>query len=121
VKLAVQAVRNRVGEQQPWLIAGYSNGASLAVDYALDALEDESLPRPDQLILFSPAIGISSLARLADWHRLVSFLPWFEKLRWIDILPEYDPYKYNSFTKNSVTQSYRITSRLRRRIDRLQR
>ncbi len=121
VKLAVQAVRDRVGEQQPWLIAGYSNGASLAVDYALDALEDESLPRPDQLILFSPAIGISSLARFAEWHRLVSFLSRFERLRWTGIVPEYDPYKYNSFTKNAATQSYRITKRLQRRIDRLYR
>jgi alpha-beta hydrolase superfamily lysophospholipase len=121
VKLAVHAVRDRVGEQKPWLIAGYSNGASLAVDYALDALEDENLPQPDQLILFSPAVGISSLARFAEWHRLVSFLSRFETLRWTGIVPEYDPYKYNSFTKNAATQSYRITRRLQRRVDQLYR
>jgi len=121
VKLAVKAVRDRVGDQGPLVIAGYSNGGSLAVEYALDALEEESLPRPDRLILFSPAVGISSLARLADTHRLVSFLSHFEKLRWTGIVPEYDPYKYNSFTKNAATQSYRITKRLRKRVDRLHR
>jgi len=121
VELAVLAVRERVGDRRPLLIAGYSNGGTLAVQYALDSLEDESLPRPDRLVLFSPAIGISSLARFADWHRLVSFIPYFEKLRWVDNLPEYDPYKYNSFTKNAATQSYRITTALRRQIDRLHR
>ena len=121
VQLAVAAVRDRIGPRQPLVLAGYSNGGSLAVQYALDALEDESLTRPDKLILFSPAVGISSLARFADWHRLVSFLSHFEKLRWTGIVPEYDPYKYNSFTKNAATQSYRITRRLRRRIDRLHR
>ena len=121
VKVAVRAVRARVGDQKPLIIAGYSNGGSLAIEYALDVLEDESLPRPDRLILFSPAIGISSLARFADWHRLVSFLSHFEKLRWTGIVPEYDPYKYNSFTKNAATQSYRITKRLRKRVNRLYR
>ena len=121
VKLAVKEVRDRVGDQRPWLIGGYSNGGSLAIHYALEAIENERLSRPDRLILFSPAVGISSLARFAEWHRLVSFLSHFEKLRWTGLVPEYDPYKYNSFTKNAATQSYRITRRLRKRIDRLQR
>ena len=121
VQLAVKRVAERIGDSAPLVLAGYSNGGTLAVQYAMDALQDESLPRPDRLILFSPAIGITSMARLADSHRLVSFMPRFEKLRWTGILPEYDPFKYNSFTKNAATQSYRITTELQRHIKRLYR
>jgi len=120
-QLAMAGVRERVGGQKPILMAGYSNGGTLAVRYALDAIQDESLIQANQLILFSPAIGISSLAKLAGLHRLLSFIPYFERLRWLDILPEYDPYKYNSFTKNAATQSYRVTTGLQKEIDRFHR
>jgi len=47
----------------------------------------------------------------------LSFIPWFEKSRWIDVLPEYDPYKYNSFPVNAGNQIYRLTRALRRELD----
>ena len=42
-----------------------ANGGALAVKYALDALENPQLARPDRLILLSPMIGITRFARLA--------------------------------------------------------
>jgi hypothetical protein len=39
----------------------------------------------------------------------LSFLPAFEKSRWLDVLPEYDPYKYNSFPVNAGNQIYKVT------------
>jgi len=41
---------------------------------------------------------------------------YFEKSRWIDILPEFNPYKYNSFPTNGALQSYLLTMSVRTRI-----
>ena len=39
-------------------------------------------------------------------------VPGFEKAAWTDILPEYAPYKYNSFTANIGDQVYQLTQRI---------
>src|SRR5262245_4967984 len=44
VRLGVRHLRGRAGPNTPLTIVGYSNGGALAVKYALDALEDRSLP-----------------------------------------------------------------------------
>jgi alpha-beta hydrolase superfamily lysophospholipase len=38
-------------------IVGFSNGGALAMKYALDALDDSSLRKPQQIVLISPMIG----------------------------------------------------------------
>ncbi len=116
-QIGARHVREQIGSDQPFVIAGYSNGGALAVKYSLDALLDPDLPRPDRLLLFSPEIGISALAFVANAHKILSFLPYFEKSKWLDIIPEYDPYKYNSFPKNAAQQAHEITKTLQRQID----
>jgi len=117
-RIGARHVRDRIGigPDRPFVIAGYSNGGGLAVKYALDALSDPSLPRPDRLLLFSPEIGIAPLAFIANAHKLLSFLPYFAKSKWISIEPEYDPFKYNSFPKNAAKEAYRVTAMLERQI-----
>ena len=44
-------------------------------------------------------------------------LPFFEKARWLDVVPEYNPFKYNSFPANAANQSYRVSSLLRAALD----
>ena len=118
-RISARHVRNRVGEDRPFVVAGYSNGGALTVKYALDALSDSSLPRPDHLLLFSPEIGISRLAFFANWHKLFSFLPYFAKSKWLSIQPEYDPFKYNSFPKNAAQQAHDLTVTLQNQIKKL--
>ena len=55
-----------LGPDRPFYIAGYSNGAALAVEYALESMEDDALPQPDGLLLLSPAIGLSEARRLRE-------------------------------------------------------
>ncbi len=55
----------------------------------------------------------------AGWHKILSFIPLFEKFRWQDILPEYDPYKYNSFPKHAGQQTYRLTIAVQKQVDNL--
>jgi alpha-beta hydrolase superfamily lysophospholipase len=116
-RIGARHVRERIGPDRPFVIAGYSNGGALAVKYALDALSDSGLPRPGRLLLFSPEIGISPLAPIAKFHKLLSFLPYFAKFKWLSIEPEYDPFKYNSFPKNAVQQAYEITEALQRQVE----
>lgn len=116
-RMAARHVRERIGPNRPFLIAGYSNGGALALKYSLDALSDPELPDPDRILLFSPEIGISPLAFIAKSHKLLSFLPYFAQFKWLSIEPEYDPFKYNSFPKNAVQQAYEITMVLQRQID----
>jgi len=115
-RIGARHVRERVGSDRPLVIAGYSNGGGLAVKYCLDALFDSSLPRPDQMLLFSPEIGIEPLAVISNSHYLLSFLPYFAKFKWLSIEPEYDPFKYNSFPKNAAQQAYELTAELQNQI-----
>ena len=116
-RIGARHVRERIGKDAPFVIAGYSNGGGLAVKYSLDALSDPDLPRPDRLVLFSPEIGISSLAHISNALKRLSFLPWFEKSQWESIRPEYDPYKYNSFPLNAAQQAYDLTVTLQRQVE----
>ena len=113
-RLAVREARRRIGPSMPLHIVGFSNGGALAMKYALDALDDSSLARPDRLILISPMIGITSFARFAGLAALPALLPAFAKAAWLGILPEFNPFKYNSFPVNGARQSYRLTVALRR-------
>jgi alpha-beta hydrolase superfamily lysophospholipase len=108
-RLGARHVREKVGDDAPFVVVGYSKGGALAVDYALAALATPALPVPDRLVLISPAIGVSAAGVVGSWHKALSFLPWFEKFRWLDVLPEFDPFKYNSFPKNAGRQMFLLT------------
>jgi alpha-beta hydrolase superfamily lysophospholipase len=112
VRLGVRHVRARIGNDRPLVIVGYSNGGAMAVRYALDALEDPSLTRPARLILVSPMIGVTPAARLASVISALGSYDYFEKARWLDVLPEYNPFKYNSFPANAGRQTYDVTTEL---------
>jgi alpha-beta hydrolase superfamily lysophospholipase len=118
-RLAVRHVREKIGPDKPLYIAGYSNGAALAVEYSLAVLEGEDLPAADGLVLLSPAIGVSPVAALAIWQSRFSNLTGLEKLAWNSITPEFDPYKYNSFPVNAGVQIYLLTQNIAQRISRL--
>jgi alpha-beta hydrolase superfamily lysophospholipase len=101
---------------RPLYIVGYSNGAALAVHYALAATEDPELPQADRLILISPLIGVRPAAALAVWQARLGYLLGMDKLAWNDIAPEYDPFKYGSFAVNAGDLSYQITAEIQRRL-----
>ncbi|HHF7348358.1 TPA: alpha/beta hydrolase [Legionella feeleii] len=118
-RLAIREARKRVGPSRPLHLVGFSNGGALALKYTLDALEDEKLTRPDKIILISPMIGITRFARFAGLAGLPALLPAFAKAAWLSILPEFNPFKYNSFPINGARQSYCLTTELQQQILRL--
>jgi alpha-beta hydrolase superfamily lysophospholipase len=117
VELAAKHAAQRAGPDHPFYAGGFSTGAALTTLYCLRALDDVSLPRPSRLFLVSPAIGISKAAVLTKILASLSFIPYFEKSNWIDLLPEYDPYKYNSFPVNAARQIHALTGELRSSIE----
>jgi alpha-beta hydrolase superfamily lysophospholipase len=120
-RLAVREARRLSGGTTPLHMVGFSNGGALATQYALDAVEDPHLPRPDRLVLISPMIGITAFARFAGFAALPAILPAFAKAAWLGIVPEFNPFKYNSFPVNGARQSYRLTQSLQQQIQRLAR
>src|SRR5262249_7074448 len=54
------------------------------------------------------------VSRLAELLSGLALVPFFEKTRWLDVVPEYIPFKYNSFPVNAGRQSLKITNALQR-------
>jgi alpha-beta hydrolase superfamily lysophospholipase len=105
----------------PLHLVGFSNGGALAVHYALEALEDDRLARLDRLVLISPMIGITAFARFAGIAGWPAVFPAFAKAAWLGVLPEFIPFKYNSFPVNGARQSFLVTQDIQPRIARLAR
>lgn len=128
VRVGVRHVRSRVGEGKPLHLVGYSNGGALCLDYALNAVDPggapegaASLPRADRLLLVSPMVGVTPFAGFARLIVRLGAIPYFEASRWLDVIPEYVPFKYNSFPANAGAQTADLTGRLRERIRRAER
>ena len=115
VRLAMNHLASKVGGK-PIHIVGYSTGAPLALNFALDALEGNASPAPASLVLVSPAIAIHPAVALAKWKNRLALLPGLERLAWAKVLPEFDPYKYNSFATNAGDVVHRLTRSVARRI-----
>jgi alpha-beta hydrolase superfamily lysophospholipase len=113
VEVGAREVRRRIGPDKPFHVVGYSNGGALALKYAMDRVDidgDEGLPAPDRVVMVSPMIGIGRLAAFSRLMPLLSGIPYFEQSSWLDVQPEFNPFKYNSFPVNGVRQSWLLTS-----------
>ena len=116
VRVGVRHVRSRLPDGAPLFLVGYSNGGALALKYSLESITNGD-PRPSRLILLSPMIGVTPAARLARWIGVLGFVPYFEKANWIDVIPEYNPFKYTSFPANAGFQTYRLTRAIHEDLD----
>ncbi len=116
VELAMHELHQQVGDNKPLYLLGYSTGATLAVNYALDALRHANLPRPKKLVLLSPMFGVSKFASFSKSLELMGRLPLLGAKRWLTLALEYNPFKYLSFTVNAGWQAHRLTKYLRVKI-----
>jgi esterase/lipase len=97
----------RLAEQADEIyLAGYSAGATLSL---YQSMRDS---RVRGLFLFSPALRITRKAALAKLHKLYSWL--LPSAKWVDIKPDLDIYKYESFTKNAAAQTHALINALNR-------
>ncbi|MCE4052827.1 alpha/beta hydrolase [Pseudomonas sp. Au-Pse12] len=118
-RLALRTARAEVPSPAPLHLVGYSNGGALAVKYSLDALSDPQLPQAQRLVLISPMIGVAASARFAGLAALPAVFPAFSKAAWLNLRPEYNPFKYNSFPANAARQSWLLTDALQQQLQAL--
>lgn len=85
-------------------LAGFSAGGALSIRHSLHD------SRVRGLFLFSPALKISPRARWAGLHKLYSWL--LPESAWVDIKPDANLYKYESFPKHAAAQMYALTQAL---------
>lgn len=119
VRMGVRHVKSKIPDGAPIILVGYSNGGALVTRYALEAADRDDLPRPSKVILMSPMIGVSPAAILARLISRLGVVPYFEKANWLDVYPEYNPFKYVSFPANAGFQSARVTKAVQEGLDRL--
>lgn len=119
VDLAARYLTSQLDDDLPFLVAGYSCGGALALEHTARTLLEGGRRLPDGLVLFSPAVEITALARASNWNKFLAWVPYFEKDKWSPLQPEYDPFKYNSFAKNAGAQMFSLTKRLRKDLNAL--
>jgi alpha-beta hydrolase superfamily lysophospholipase len=119
VTMGVQHVVARTGKKGPFHICGYSAGGALALKYTADVLLNQQGTRPDKVILFSPAVGITLFACVSNWHKAFSWTPAFEKYKWVDVNTEIEPFKYTSFPKNGGARMWNLSLAAQEAIERL--
>jgi pimeloyl-ACP methyl ester carboxylesterase len=102
---ALDLMKQRV--EQVYL-AGFSMGGALALSAAAG---DEEI---SGVILMSPALKLTPLASIAGVHRLLSWA--FARAKWLDVLLDDDPFRYQSFSLNGVVQVDKVVDRMRERV-----
>lgn len=120
-RLAVREATRVAGTQVPLHLVGYSNGGALAMKYVLDSQQDQALRKPQQVVLLSPMIGVTAYARFAGLAGWPAVFPVFAKAAWLNIVPEYNPFKYNSFPVRAARQSWLLTQALQEQVVQLAR
>ena len=116
VRIAVRSLREKIPADAPLILAGYSNGGALSVDYAISAIDDASLPAADAVVLFSPMIGINPMARITQLYHTVALVSRNEKAQWSSINAEIDPFKYSSWPMNANVQAWALTQAVEQKL-----
>jgi esterase/lipase len=116
VRVAMKGLRDRLPEDCPLFIAGYSNGGALSVHYALSAVKDKTLPQLKGLLLFSPMLGINPMARITRLYHTVALVSRNLKAQWSNIDAEVDPFKYSSWPMNASVQAWSMTQEVERQL-----
>ncbi len=116
VKVAMQGLQAQLPAGLPLVLVGYSNGGALGLHYALAAIKDSTLPRPESIVLFSPMIGINPLAKVTRLYHTVGLFSRDEKAKWSSIFAEIDPFKYSSWPMNANVQAWTLTKAVERKL-----
>ncbi|MBA4381027.1 MAG: hypothetical protein C0406_00530 [Sideroxydans sp.] len=103
-KTVAYGVERLSEEVEDVYLAGFSAGAALSVHHA------STNKRVRGLFLFSPAFEISHRAKWAGLHKLYSWMS--PSAAWVNVMPDHDIYKYESFCKNAAAQMYALTKAL---------
>ncbi|WP_457096314.1 alpha/beta hydrolase [Lysobacter sp. P5_B9] len=117
VEMAMAEARRRAGGHVPVHLVGYSNGGALALLHVMRRIERGEPGDVDRIVLLSPMIEVNGFARYAGVAGWPALFPRYAKAAWLDLLPEYNPFKYNSFPARAARESYLVTNELHAAIE----
>jgi len=117
-RVAVRHAVSLPGSEHGLIVAGYSNGGLIAVEYGMSCNDYDDLPCPRGIVLLSPAISVSPFAVVANLHSAVSWTSFFERFQWQSILPEVDPFKFTSFPKHAGWEIHKMSKHTREKLER---
>ena len=112
VDVAMAEARRRAGNL-PVRVVGYSNGGALTLLHELRRLERGESPDVDSIVLLSPMIEVDANARYIGLAGVPAYFGAWSKAAWLELKPEYNPFKYNSFPIKAARESYLLTRDLR--------
>lgn len=115
VRVAMSHLAGTLGDR-PLHIIGYSTGGPLALDFAIEAVQQGHLAVPASLVMVSPAIRVHGASALARFKDALSVLPGLGDLSYLSVKAEFDPFNYNSFATNAGAQVFAITRDVVRRV-----
>jgi alpha-beta hydrolase superfamily lysophospholipase len=121
VDMAMREARRRAGTDLPIHLVGYSNGAALALLHELRWIERGQRSDVDRIVLLSPMVEVNRFARYAGLAGVPAFFSRYAKSAWLDLIPEYNPFKYNSFPVRAARESYLVTADLQRSLETVRR
>ncbi|MEO8160235.1 MAG: alpha/beta fold hydrolase [Arenimonas sp.] len=117
VDMAMTEAGRRASGRLPVHLVGYSNGAALAMLHVLHRIERGEPGDVQRIVLVSPMIEVRGSARYAGLAALPALFSRYAKSAWVDLYPEYNPFKYNSFPVHAARESYLVTTALHEAID----
>ena len=117
VEMAMSEARRRAGGRLPVHLVGYSNGGALALLHVMRRLGNGERSDVQRIVLLSPMIEVNAFARYAGLAGVPAYFGRYAKSAWLDVLPEYNPFKYNSFPVRAARESYLVTSDLQEAMD----
>jgi len=117
VDMTMREAQRRAGKDLPIHLVGYSNGAALALLHELRRIERGERSDVDRIVLLSPMIEVNRFARYAGLAGVPAFFSRYAKTAWLDLIPEYNPFKYNSFPVRAARESYLVTADLQRSLE----
>jgi esterase/lipase len=95
-------------------IVGFSTGGTLALYHTLnpEKMNADTKNRIKGLILLSPAVQVKSefAAKYANWHKIYSWA--VPNGKWLDLCPDVDYAKYESFPKNAGDQIHLLANKV---------
>ena len=112
VEMSMAEATRRADGHLPVHLAGYSNGGALALLHVMRRIERGESSDVDRVVLISPMIEVSGAARYVGLAGLPAMFGRYAKAAWLDLLPEYNPFKYNSFPVRAARESYLVTDAL---------
>lgn len=117
--MAMREARRRASGGIPIHLVGYSNGAALALLHVTGRIERGEPADADRLVLLSPMIEVNAFARYAGLAGVPAFFTRYAKSAWLDLLPEFNAFKYNSFPVRAARESYLVTADLQASLRRI--